>query len=262
MPGTAGDDSSGPDEDVPGDDPSGLGELDGRVDFLEAGVRLLASLSREDLVRVVSASAVSAEAGLSRQTFYRRWSNHADFVDDLITYVTDPSRSSASERLADLEEEAEAVDPEDPASEVRRLSGQTFGRFNGDPTQVARTLLWAVHRNDAEVAQHLRGLYTTNDQAAAVGFGRIGEVWGIEPRPPFTLETVALLFNALRDGLILHLGIDPERVPASFRGDVMVAVTTAIVRRIGDPDDEIDVDEVFRRAVEGTPLAGGDTKDS
>ncbi|OWY59167.1 hypothetical protein B7486_76040, partial [cyanobacterium TDX16] len=67
----------------------------------------------------------------------------------------------------------------------------------------------------------------------------------------FTLETIALLFNALRDGLVLHLGIDPDRVPPSFFGDVMVAVTNAVVRRIDDPDDELDVDEVFRRTVRG-----------
>ena len=224
--------------------------------FLEAGIRLLAAASREELNRLVSASAVSEEADLSRQTFYRRWSNQTDFVDDLITYLTDPSHSPGSERLADLHDEADSVDPEDPAAEVRRLSRQTFGRFTGDPTQMSRMLLWAVHLNDQRVAERLENLYTTNDRAAADGFDRIGQVWGIEPRPPFTLDSVAVLFNALRDGLILHLSIDPDRVPPSFFGDVMVAVTTAVVRRIDDPEDEIDVDEVFRRAVEGPPLGG------
>ena len=95
----------------------------------------------------------------------------------------------------------------------------------------------------------MRTLYRTLDERAAAGFGMVGKALGIEPRPPFTLQTVAMLFNALRDGLTLHLALDPDRVPESFHGDVMVGLTQAVVRRIDDPDDEIDVDEAFRRAV-------------
>jgi hypothetical protein len=231
---------------------------EGRKAFLEAGIRLLAAASRDELNRLVSASAVSAEADRSRQTFYRRWANHADYVEDLIAYITDPSLSSGSESLADLAGEAAELDPDDPATEVRRLSRQTFGRFTGDPTQMSRMLLWAVHLNDDLVAGSLENLYTTNDRAAAAAFGHIGAVWGIEPRPPFTHDSIAVLFNALRDGLILHLSLDPDRIPPSFFGDVMVAITMAVIRRIDDETDRLDVNESFRQAVAGPPPAGDD----
>jgi AcrR family transcriptional regulator len=229
-----------------------------QLSLLAAGVRLLAKLDRDDLTRLVSAVAVADEADMHRQTIYRRWDNHGAFVDALIAYIADPSRSVGVERFDELEGQADEVDPDDPAAEVRRLSSQTFGRFTGDATQMVRMLLWSAHLNDEHVAEEIRRLYRTNDEAAARGFGHVGQALGIEPRPPFTLDSIAILFNALRDGLVLHLGIEPDRVPESFFGDVMVAVTNAVVRRIGDPDDEIDVDEVFRRAV-GRPEGTDDT---
>jgi hypothetical protein len=248
-------DHAGPGADD-GDDhePAALDEA--QLALLAAGVRLLARLDRDDLTRLVSAIAVADEAKMHRQTIYRRWKGHPAYFDELIRYVTDPARSVGVERLEELQDEADEVDPDDPAAVVRTLSGRTFGAFTGDPTQMVRMLLWSVHLNDDEVAEAMRTLYRTLDERAAEGFGMVGKALGIEPRPPFTLETVALLFNALRDGLTLHLALDPDRVPASFHGDVMVGLTQAVVRRIGDPEDEIDVDEAFRRAVRRSQAAG------
>ena len=232
---------------------------DAQLALLEAGIRLLSRLDRDDLTRLVSAIAVADEAELHRQTIYRRWSGHPAYFDALIRYVTDPSRSLGVGRFAQLSDQAADVDPGDPAAEVRRLSAQTIGTFTGDPTQMVRILLWAVHLNDPEVAEAMRGLYQALDERAAAGFEVVGEALGVEPRPPFTLETVALLFNAMRDGLVLHLALDPDRVPASFYGDVMVAVTNAVVRRIGDPEDALDVDDELRRHLRGgsTPPTSG-----
>lgn len=236
---------------------------DTQLALLAAGVRLLARLDRDDLTRLVSAIAVADEADMHRQTIYRRWSGHPALFDEIIRYVTDPTRSVGVERFSELEEEADEVDRDDPAAEIRRLSDQTFGRFTGDPTQMVRMLLWSVHLNDDEVADAMRHLYRNSDAAAAAAFGPVGRALGIEPRPPFTLESIALLINALRDGLVLHLGIDPDRVPPTFYGDVMVAVTSAVVRRIDDPTDELDVDEVFRRTVRGpTPSTSDERTDA
>lgn len=219
--------------------------------LLDAGTNLLARASRDQFARVLTVSAVSAEAGRARQTFYRYWETQAEYVEELVRYITDPRHSRSSDRLASLSEEADRLDPADPSAEIRRMSSRTFERFTGDPAQAARTLIWTVHPNDELVADRVRDLYRTNDAAAAEGFAAIGGALGIEPRPPFTYETVALLFNALRSALLLHLGIDPDRVPDSFFGDVMVAVTDGVTRRIGDPDDDVDVDEAFRRNVRG-----------
>jgi AcrR family transcriptional regulator len=222
-----------------------------REALLEAGTHLLARASRDQFARVLTAGAVSTEAGRARQTFYRYWETQADYVEDLVHYITDPSHSRSSDALVALESEADGLDTQDPAAEIRRMSEHTFERFTGDPAQAARTLLWTVHPNDELVADRVRDLYRSNDTTAARGFEAIGGKLGIEPRPPFTHETVALLFNALRSALLLHLGIDPDRVPESFFGDVMVAVTNGVTRRIDDPDDALDVDDAFRRDVLG-----------
>lgn len=226
-----------------------------REALLDAGTNLLARASRDQFARVLTVGAVSAEAGRARQTFYRYWETQADYVEDLVHYITDPRRSPSSDRLAALSGEAERLDTDDPAAEVRRMSGRTFERFTGDPAQAARSLLLTVHPNDELVADRVRDLYRANDAAAADGFRAIGATLGIEPRPPFTHETVALLFNALRSGLLLHLGLDPDRVPDSFFGDVMVAVTDGVTRRVDDPSDDVDVDEALRRNVRGPDTA-------
>ncbi len=230
---------------------------DSRRRLLEAGTDLLAESSRGDLSRVLTTGAVAERAGLHRQTFYLHWGSQAEYVDDFIEYVTDPAVSSSSERLAHLAEQMPAL-RDDPAREVRERVGETFRRHVDDPVQVARMMLWAFHAQDAKVAERLRALYRTNDENTAAGYKAIGDQWGIEPRPPFTYESIGLLFNALRDGLLLHLSIDSSSVPASFVEDVQLALSWAVTRRIDDPEDLASLDEKFRRERAVAPPADAD----
>lgn len=227
--------------------------------LLEAGMALLAESSRGDLSRVLTTGAVAERAGLHRQTFYLYWGSQAEYLDDFVDFVTDPAVSPQSERLASLAERM--PDPTDDASsEVRERSAETFAHWTSDPVHVSRMVLWALHAADGHVAERLRALYRTNDEHTADGYKRIGDQWGIEPRPPFTYESIALLFNALRDGLLLHLTIDPTAVPPSFVEDVNLALSWAVTRRAGDPDDDLSLDERFRREVEGA--VGSDDDES
>src|SRR5690606_33829752 len=126
--------------------------------------------------------------GYSRQTFYLHWSTQAEFVEDFVRYVTDPTHSSSSERLTEIDDDLDDAG-DDPAAEVRRMSRRTYRRWAEDPVHFARMVLWATHPSDGLVRERMRRLYEANDEAAAAGFGAVGDAWGIEPRPPFTLET-------------------------------------------------------------------------
>lgn len=229
---------------------------DSRRRLLEAGLELLAESSRGDLGRILKTAAVAERAGLHRQTFYLHWRTQAEYVDEVIEYVTDPSVSSQSERLANLAEKMPGPG-DDPSEEVRQRVTETFSHWTDDPVYVSRLVLWALHAKDEKVAERLRDLYRTNDRNTAAGYQAIGDQWGLEPRPPFTYESIALLFNALRDGLLLHLTIDPSNVPASFIEDVNLALSWVVTRRKGDPDDAEDFDERFRREVKQA-RGGGD----
>lgn len=235
---------------------------DSRRRLLEAGMELLAESSRGDLSRVLTTSAVAERAGLHRQTFYLHWGSQAEFVDDFIDHVMDPEVSSKSERLARLAERM--PEPEDdPSAEVRDRNTETFAHWTDDPVHVARMVLWALHAKDERVAEKLRALYRTDDENTAAAYKAIGDQWGIEPRPPFTYESVGLLFNALRDGLLLHLSIDASSVPSSFIGDVTLALSWAVTRRMGDQDDLASLDERFRHeraeaSPDGEAVASGE----
>lgn len=213
-------------------------------------MELLAESSRGDLSRVLRTGAVAEKAGLHRQTFYLHWRSQAEFVDDFIEYVTDPAVSSSSERLARLAEEKPTLG-DDPSAEVRERVSDTFRHWVDDPVHVARMVLWAMHAKDERVATRLRALYRANDVHTAEAYKEIGDLWGIEPRPPFTYESIALLFNALRDGLLLHLTIDASGMVPSYVEDVQLALSWAVTRRVGDPDDAETMDERFRREVRG-----------
>lgn len=217
---------------------------------------LLAESHRGDLSRVLTTGAVAEKAGLHRQTFYLYWGTQSEYLDDFVDFVTDPSVSSQSERLERLAEKMPHP-TDDPATEVRERSAETFSHWADDPVYVSRLVLWALHGADLEVAERLRHLYRTNDENTAAGYKQIGDQWGVEPRPPFTYESIALLFNAVRDGLLLHLSIDGSAVPPSFVEDVNLALTWAVTRRRDDPDDQLTLDERFRREVEAA-RAGAD----
>ncbi|MCB1005031.1 MAG: TetR/AcrR family transcriptional regulator [Acidimicrobiales bacterium] len=227
-----------------------------REQLLEGAMRLLAESSRDHLRRVLTAGAVAKAAGLHRQTFYLYWSTQAEFVDDFVRYVTDPGHSPSSERLATIDEDLEDAS-DDPAAEVRRMSRRTYEHWAEDPVHFARMVLWATHPNDDLVRQRMEALYRANDEAAAKTFGAVGDAWGIEPRPPFTLDTIALLFNALRDGLMLQLMIRGDDAPASFFGDVHLAMSQAVTRPVGETDTPT-LDEDYRRHVAGPDGAGPD----
>ena len=231
---------------------------DSRNRLLEAGMELLAESSRGDLSRVLTTGAVAERAGFHRQTFYLHWGTQSEFIDDFIDHVMDPSVSSQSERLAKLAERMPELE-DDPAAEVRLRNTETFSHWTDDPVHVARMVLWALRAKDARVAAKLKALYRTNDENTAAAYKAIGDQWGIEPRPPFTYESIGLLFNALRDGLLLHLSIDASSVPPTFVGDVTLALSWAVTRRKGDPDDVADLDEKFRseRAVAPADDEGG-----
>ncbi len=224
--------------------------------MLDGAMRLLAESSREHLRRVLTAGAVAKSAGLHRQTFYLHWSTQAEFVDDFVRYVTDPATSTSSERLTQIDHDLDDAS-DDPATEVRRMSHRTYRRWAEDPVHFARMVLWATHPNDKHVHERMRELYEANDDAAAAAFGAIGDAWGIEPRPPFTLETVALLFNALRDGLMLQLLIRGDDVPASFFDDVHLLLSRAVTRRVGDPDPP-SLEAEYRAHVRGERPDGED----
>lgn len=230
---------------------------DSRRRMLEAGMELLAESGRSDLSRILTTKAVAEKAGLHRQTFYLNWSNQSDYVEDFIHYVTDPEVSPVSDRLARLAESLPELG-DDPAEEVRDRNEETFAIWSEDLVHVARLVLWSLHSKDETVARRMRELYRANDEHTAQGYREIGEQWGLEPRPPFTHETIALLFNALRDGLLLHLTIDSSSVPPSFVGDVTLALSWAVTRRIGDPADADTMDERFRRDVSHRRGAGSD----
>lgn len=240
-----------------GDHVSGRGK-DSRRRLLEAGMELLAESSRGDISRVLTTGAVAEKAGFHRQTFYLHWANQAEFVDEFIDYVTDPAVSSSSDHLANMA--GDLPDPaDDPATEVRERVTETYLHWAEDPVHVARMVLWSLHAKDDRVASRLRALYAVNDLNTAEGYKAIGDRWGLEPRPPFTYESIALLFNALRDGLLLHLTIDSSSVPPSFISDVQLAMSWAITRRKGDPDDCLTVDERFRGEVEVDGAGDGES---
>lgn len=229
---------------------------DTREALLEGAMHLLAASSRDHLRRVLTAGAVAESAGLHRQTFYLYWSTQAAFVEDFVRYVTDPAQSSSSKRLAELDDDLEDAG-DDPAAEVRRMSRRTYDHWADDPVHFARMVLWATHANNDPVRERMRDLYRANDAAAARGSAAIGDAWGIEPRPPFTYETVALLFNALRDGLMLQLMIRAEDIPPSFFGDVHLALSQAVSRHIGE-EDTPSLDDAYREHVRGAQRRADD----
>lgn len=186
----------------------------------------LAWLRLEDVIRMAY-----EESEVSRTSFRNRWVTRDDFVRDLVLYCLEYRDSHGLSAPQAYAARQILLDERYPASErVHRFVARLLRELLVNP----RSLLLA---HIAPMMSHHPNLYE-----ALVHFSRdeherwkqvyaeVLEMVGVQLRPGWTLDSLALALQCLLDGLVLRHRIDNEHSPSSdyagpnFAADAILGV--------------------------------------
>ncbi len=183
---------------------------DGRRVLLDAGRDYVYEHPLGEPLDHVRVTDIVGRVGLSIGAVYHYWETQDDYRDDLIDLLLSPDQFPAVRRAADAVAEAAGRDAsfEDLA---RLVAGLSFEGLASSP-EGERLNLALIAYDDPDIDRRLGA------QAAEVG-SRWADLladwlprYGLEPRPPFTYESIAVVLMALVEGMHLRRTIEPDAV--------------------------------------------------
>jgi len=160
-----------------------------------------------DHVRVTD---IVRELGLSIGAVYHYWESQDDYRDDLLDLLLSPEQFPNVDAAREAIEEGVATDA-GFVELTRVVAGISYGGLAVTPERERLTLALIAYDDD-EIDQRLGA------QADAVGarwtalFTTHFPDYGLEARPPFTFETIAVSLMALVEGMHLRRTVSPEAV--------------------------------------------------
>jgi AcrR family transcriptional regulator len=187
-----------------------------RVSLLEAGYEILREEPVAQVVRHVSAVKVCQRAGVTTGAFYYHWKKQDLYRQDLIEYALSEERyrhytDDANERIAAALSESAPLE-----QLIRVVANADFDSLKADRYFALQMGLWARYmaRDDlVDVRELLHRQYRDLEERWIPMYQGVLDAQGLEPRPPFSVESIATVFTALVEGLAIRYAIDPERVP-------------------------------------------------
>jgi AcrR family transcriptional regulator len=212
--------------------------------LLQAGADLLLETSQRNPFAALRVRTICTEAGYTTGAFYQHWVDVDQYFDALSNFMLEDMSVFASD-FSTLNELAATAPLEPPLDAIASLANKDFELLLGNALWDAMELFnvtWArtTYRDAAA-----RG-YREADNATAAAYGTLLDRLGREPRPPFEISTIAILLQALIEGLGLRHRVDPTAVeegsgPAPGIYAIAAASLLAVLTRPTAASDDRDV---------------------
>lgn len=189
----------------------------------------------------LKAADIAARAGMTTGAFYNRWTNREAFLDDFLDYALSVDRSPTFGALEAAFEKVGGLGYVQQTMEMGRVDIEAVA---SNPSFAIQTHLWSLMRSRPDIGDRMKTMYADFRtplipiyEAVLAGLGR-------EVRPPFTMEQVANLLNALSEGLTMQVVTGGEGSPhPDLMGLALMALLPGLTRPIGDERDLIDLIE-------------------
>ena len=211
--------------------------------LLDAAFRVWASVPPSVLFGGLSVSRIAKEAGVTRATFYSYWPSVDDYLVDLLGHLTslDPHgwRPAADGAMRHLVASSVRITPD-----LYQAAEQQIRAVMADPAFPLR-LGFASKFDDPVTARLLAERYRLIEERTEVVSASIRDSWGREGRPPLTPALLQAVYTAFAEGFAARHSVDPEAVPVSVHGQVILGLTMLLTRR---KDDHRSLDEVLDSA--------------
>ena len=160
-----------------------------------------------DHVRVTD---IAERVGLSIGAVYHYWDSQDDYRDDLIDLLLSADEYPAVGRTGDVVADAIAGDP--PLEELVRaaatISFDGLAELPGPERLVLAMVAYGDDHIDARLRTQSRELSGRWAELFRTYFPR----YGLEPRPPFTYDSIAVVLMGLVQGMNVRRAVDPESV--------------------------------------------------
>jgi AcrR family transcriptional regulator len=181
-----------------------------RLALLEAGRDYVLDHPLGEPLDHVRVTEIVKGLGLSIGAVYHYWESQDDYRDDLLDLLLSPEQFPNVARAAEAVGERMA---EDPSFEelARVVAGISYQGLAVTPERERLTLALLAY-DDPDIDDRLGA------QADAVGarwaelFAAYFPAYGLEPRPPFTYESMAVVLMAMVEGMHLRRTISPAAV--------------------------------------------------
>lgn len=202
------------------------------MQFVDAGVTSLVDAPRDILERGLRSEQVVNQAGASQATFFRKFRTKSEFIEAVITSLTESTLHSADKVKqtvrAQLAANNDALRPT-----VTTLVKEAFDAIVNDAS-TARSLLSHIfagsHRRTSTA---LENEYRRRDELVSAAYEALFEKTDATLRRPFTTKTFAVTVNAVIDGFRIRSRIDSRSVSPDIMSDALLAILGAVVDTSG-----------------------------
>lgn len=228
-----------------------------RSALLDAGASLVSERRTSEVLPGVRE--VCQRASRSTAVFYGHFDSlatyHAALISQLLsTDVAFEVMASTMQLLAEVTKKIRTGPPEEIPGLIASVAAANVDAqlAIGMTAFRNRLLLQATADDPARrlAVEALQRLYEHVTGVQVLGYRTLLETWGREPRPPYTLETVAITITAVADGLLLRQGFEPDLAVTTLFEDAVRSLIPALTRCTGHPDD---LDAMLRRSFRPDP---------
>jgi len=183
---------------------------EGRRVLLEAGRDHLYENPLGEPLDHVRITDIVDRLGLSIGAVYHYWDSQDDYRDDLLELLLSPEQLPAVHHAGIAVSEAAEADP--PFEELVRAAAMISYEGLATPPERERLTLALMAYGDREIDERLG----TQSREVSHRWAELFATWfpeyGLEPRPPFTYESTAVVLMALVQGMNIRRTVDPDSV--------------------------------------------------
>jgi AcrR family transcriptional regulator len=218
-----------------------LSPEEGRQALLEAGRDHVYEHPLGEPLEHVRVTDIAERVGLSIGAVYHYWDSQDDYRDDLIDLLLSPDEYPAVHRTAELV--ADVIAGEPPLEELVRaaatISFDGLAELPGPERLVLALVAYGDDHIDERLAAQSRQLSGRWAELFRTYFPR----YGLEPRPPFTYDTIAVVLMGLVQGMNVRRAVDPETVTGEVAagwdlvGSAALAFLLSACRPVAGTDD-------------------------
>lgn len=202
------------------------------MQFVDAGVTSLVDAPQDVLERGLRSEQVVNQAGASQATFFRKFRTKSEFIEAVITSLTESTLHSADKVKQTVRAQLAAND-DALRPTVTTLVKEAFDAIVNDAS-TARSLLSHIfagsHRRTSTA---LENEYRRRDELVSAAYEALFEKTDATLRRPFTTKTFAVTVNAVIDGFRIRSRIDSRSVSPDIMSDALLAILGAVVDMSG-----------------------------